>query len=229
MKKNVNYPGWELKYFDKALNFRKYQFLLIKNYISGTVAEAGPGNGVNLKFYQSLAKKIYLFEPSKKFIKKLKKYKNNKIQIINNFFKKSINKYNTIIYLDVLEHIKNDSKEILDAYNSLKKNGYLIINVPAFQHLYSKFDEDLMHFKRYEKKDFKKKLNLLKIYNYKMLYYDSLGYFLSFFSKIFIKNYKKKFGSKILIWNKLIPLSIFFDRLFLNFFGKSLIVFIKKS
>jgi 2-polyprenyl-3-methyl-5-hydroxy-6-metoxy-1,4-benzoquinol methylase len=123
MKKNVNYPGWELKYFDKALNFRKYQFLLIKNYISGTVAEAGPGNGVNLKFYQSLAKKIYLFEPSKKFIKKLKKYKNNKIQIINNFFKKSINKYNTIIYLDVLEHIKNDSKEILDAYNSLKKNG----------------------------------------------------------------------------------------------------------
>ena len=62
-----------------------------------------------------------------------------------------------------------------------------------------------------------------------MLYYDSLGYFLSFFSKIFIKNYKKKFGSKILIWNKLIPLSIFFDRLFLNFFGKSLIVFIKKS
>ena len=62
-----------------------------------------------------------------------------------------------------------------------------------------------------------------------MIYFDSLGYFLSLFSKIFIENYKKKFDFKISIWNKLIPLSIFFDRLFLNFFGKSLIVIIKKS
>jgi hypothetical protein len=229
MKKNINYPGWELKYFDKALNFRRYQFLLIKEYICGQVAEVGPGNGVNLNIYKSLAKKIYLFEPSKIFIKKLKKYKNKKIQIINTGFKKSKNKYNTIIYLDVLEHIKNDSKEIINAYSSLKKNGYLIINVPAFQHLYSKFDEDLMHFKRYSKKDFIKVLHILKIYNYKMLYFDCLGYFLSVLSKIFIKNYKINFGSKILIWNKLIPLSIFFDRLFFNFFGKSLIVFIKKT
>lgn len=229
MKKNINYPGWELKYFDKALNFRRYQFSLIKEYICGQVAEVGPGNGINLKFYKSLAKKIYLFEPSQMFIKKLKKNKNKKIKIINTVFTKSKNKYNTIIYLDVLEHIKNDSKEIMNAYNSLKKNGYLIINVPAFQHLYSKFDEDLLHFKRYSKKDFKKILYMLKIYNYKMLYFDCFGYFFSLLSKIFIKDYKINFVSKILIWNKLMPLSIFFDRLFFNFFGKSLIVFIKKS
>lgn len=228
MKNKINYPGWELKYFDKALNFRRYQLSFIKKYICGEVAEVGPGNGVNLKFYESLAKKIYLFEPSMTFIKRLKKYKNKKIKIINSFFKKSKNKYNTIIYLDVLEHIKNDSKEIFSAYSSLKKSGYLIINVPAFQHLYSKFDKDLMHFKRYKKKDFEKILYSLKIYNYKMIYFDSLGYFFSFFSKIFVKNYKKKFGFKISIWNKLIPLSILFDRLFFNFFGKSLIVIIKK-
>jgi hypothetical protein len=231
MKNNINYAGWELKYFDKALNFRRYQFSLIKEYICGEVAEVGPGNGVNLKIYQSHAKKIHLFEPSKIFIKKLKKYKNKnkKIKIVNSVFKKSKNKYNTIIYLDVLEHIKNDSKEIFNAYSSLKKNGYLIINVPAFQHLYSRFDKDLMHFKRYAKKDFKKILYSLKIYNYEMIYFDCLGYFFSLLSKFFIKNYKKKFGSKILMWNKLMPLSIFFDRLFLNFFGKSLIIFIKKS
>jgi len=228
-KKNINYPGWELKFFDKALNFRKYQFSLMQKYINGEVAEVGPGNGVNLKIYQTLAKKIYLFEPSKFFIKRLKKYKNPRIKVFNSTFERSKNRYDTIIYLDVLEHIKDDSKEIFNAYNSLKKNGYLIINVPAFQHLYSKFDEDLMHFKRYKKKDFKKILYSLKIYNYKMIYFDCLGYFLSLFSKILIKNYKIKFGSKISIWNKLIPLSIFFDRLFLNFFGKSLIVFIKKT
>ena len=40
--------------------------------------------------------------------------------------------YNSILYLDVLEHIKEDEKEIIKAYRSLKKNGSLIINVPAF-------------------------------------------------------------------------------------------------
>lgn len=52
MKNKINYPGWELKYFDKALNFRRYQLSFIKKYISGEVAEVGPGNGVNLKFYE---------------------------------------------------------------------------------------------------------------------------------------------------------------------------------
>jgi len=85
-KKNINYPGWELKFFDKALNFRQYQFSLMQKYINGEVAEVGPGNGVNLKNYETLAKKIYLFEPSKVFIKRLKKYKNRKIKVINSIF-----------------------------------------------------------------------------------------------------------------------------------------------
>ena len=28
------YSGWELKYFDKAINFRQYQYSLIKNKIN---------------------------------------------------------------------------------------------------------------------------------------------------------------------------------------------------
>ena len=62
--KNINYPGWELKYFDKAKNFRKYQFNLIKKNIKGNVAEIGPGNGVFLKYYVKNSKKIYLYEPT---------------------------------------------------------------------------------------------------------------------------------------------------------------------
>ncbi len=50
IKKNI-YDGWELKHFDNSKNFRKYQYELIKNFISGYTAEIGPGNGENLKFY----------------------------------------------------------------------------------------------------------------------------------------------------------------------------------
>ena len=34
-KKEINYDGWELKFFDKSKNFRNYQLKLIKNYIKG--------------------------------------------------------------------------------------------------------------------------------------------------------------------------------------------------
>ena len=46
IKKNIDYEGWELSYFDLSKNFRKYQFDLIKEFISGNVAEIGPGNGI---------------------------------------------------------------------------------------------------------------------------------------------------------------------------------------
>ena len=88
------------------------------------------------------------------------------------------------LYLDVLEHIKKDEKEIGKAFATLKKGGYLIINVPAFSHLYSQFDKDVGHHKRYEKKDFKNLVSKLKVKNTKYMYYDSIGYLLSLMSKM---------------------------------------------
>ena len=74
-KKKLLYEGWELKFFDKAINFRNYQFSLFKNYLCGSLAEIGPGNGVYVDKYKQYASKIYLYEPSKNFLKNLRKKK----------------------------------------------------------------------------------------------------------------------------------------------------------
>ena len=145
------------------------------------------------------------------------------------FFSLKENTYDSILYLDVLEHIENDHQEIIKAFNSLKDGGKLIINVPAFQHLYSNFDKDVKHFRRYSKKTL---LNLIKNLNYlsyELKYYDSLGYILSLMSKLFTKNYKNNFNKKIKLWNSLIPLSKILDTLIFHIFGKSLILIITKK
>lgn len=226
--RKYSYSGWELPYFDKAQNFRKYQYDLIKIHVKDHVAEIGPGNGLFLEKYIYLTKKkVDLFEPTKKFCLILKKKFKNKVEVFNSFFipKK---KYNTIIYLDVMEHIYNDKLEILKAYNNLTRNGKLIINVPAFTILFSKFDKDVNHFRRYQKNTFLKTLDELKIRNFNLLYYDSVGFVLSLFSKFFSKNYKRKFSLKIKIWDKLINLSRIIDMITFNSFGKSLLIIIKK-
>ena len=193
MLKNTNYLGWELKFFDSAKNFRQYQCDLIKKYIQGNIAEIGPGSGVFVSYYINLCNKLDLYEPTYKLFKKLQKSfrHKKKINIFNKEFKKK--KYDTILCFDVLEHIKDDHKLIHNAYFSLKKNCYLIINVPAFQSLYNQFDKDVGHYRRYRKEDFKKIFQKLKIKSVHYIYYDSIGYLLNLISKNFITNYKKNF------------------------------------
>jgi ubiquinone/menaquinone biosynthesis C-methylase UbiE len=231
MKMITQYPGWELNFFDKSKNFRKYQNELISKNIGDYVAEVGPGNGENLLLYKDKAKKIDLFEPSlilyNNLLKKIKSV--NNITLYKESFLVRKNKYDTIMYLDVLEHIENDKEELINAYRSLKTNGKLIINVPAFEHLYSKFDKDVGHYRRYSKKSF---LNLIKHISpkyYKMTYFDSVGYLLSLLSKIFSSDYKKNFEQKINFWNKLIPISRVIDKIIFHFFGKSLFIVIVKK
>ena len=229
-KKKINYDGWELKFFDKSKNFRNYQLNLIKKYVKGYIAEVGPGNGMNASSYIKYPKKIDLYEPTKKLYLELKKRfkKNNKVSNYNKKFLLQEEKYDSILYLDVLEHIKDDKAEILKAFKSIKKNGYLIINVPAFSHLYSKFDKDVGHHKRYEKEDMKTIFKNLKYKKLDLKYYDSIGYVLSLLSKLTLSNYKQKFEQKIKVWDSLIPFSKIIDLLSFNLFGKSLLVILKK-
>ena len=179
-------------------------------------------------YYIKNSKKIYLYEPTVAFNKNLKKNRSKRIRIINKKFRLKKNFFDTILYLDVVEHIENDKIEIKNAFKSLRKGGKLIINVPAFQHLYSQFDKDIDHFRRYSKSDFKKILDKLKIYHHQIIYFDSLGYMLSLLSKIFVKNYRNHFAKKIKFWDTLIPMSKFFDKILFHSFGKSLLVIIEK-
>ena len=69
---SINYDGWELKFFDEATKFRKYQFSLIVDHLKGNAGEIGPGNGIFLENYKTLVENIDLFEPSINLLNGLK-------------------------------------------------------------------------------------------------------------------------------------------------------------
>ena len=62
---------------------------------------------------------------------------NSRVRITKNSIYNIKQKFDTIIYLHVLEHIKNDKEEIEEASKKLNQNGTLIIMVPAHQKIYS--------------------------------------------------------------------------------------------
>ena len=226
-----NNSSWELKFFDAAKNWRKYQFKIISKYIQRNVLEVGPGTGNNLKYYKNKVSTITLLDINKKLVRSLKKkfYKNKKIKILNSNIHSIKKKFDTIMYMDVLEHIKTDKKEIKKAINLLSPGGHLIIFVPAFQILYSNFDRDIGHVRRYRKFFF---FNLAKKYKIKLIelkYFDSIGFIFAIINRLVGTNNQNNVGLGIKIWNNFIFLSKFFDFILKNMFGKSLLCVLKKD
>lgn len=232
MQKNTKYNGWELQSFDNAEKFRKYQLEIIRKYIRNKkILDVGSGSGGLIKYYQMETKNISIFEPSKNLYNKIKKkFKNSKINYFNNK-NKIKQKYDSILYMDVIEHIEDYENEINFILKKINKKGFLIINVPAFNFLYTDFDKSVGHIKRFTKKDFyylSKKFNL-KIK--KLEYYDSIGFILIFLSKYLLAFYLKtrNVSTNVKIWNFLIPLSKKIDKILYNKIGKSLICVLEKK
>ena len=224
------YPKAVTERFDNANFHINYCLKFIKKYLKGDILEVGAGCGSFTKNYLNKSiNSITLTELDKKNILDLKeKFKANaNIKILNKNIEDVRGKFDSIIYLHVLEHIKNDKKEILNATKRLNKNGFLVIMVPAHQKIYSNLDRAVGHFRRYEIEFFNKNFKSLEKINIKFL--DTMGYFLYLFNKFFFKKevYPSKF--KIFIWDKIFtPLTIIVDFIFRYRFGKCILVIYKK-
>jgi SAM-dependent methyltransferase len=59
--------------------------------------------------------------------------------------------FDTIVSMDVLEHIPDDALALREFYRVLKPGGRVILTVPAYPHLWSEHDIALMHFRRYQR------------------------------------------------------------------------------
>tara|TARA_B100001121_G_scaffold309494_1_gene336580 strand:- start:968 stop:1648 length:681 start_codon:yes stop_codon:yes gene_type:complete len=226
----MDYPGKELEIFDKATIWRKYVHFLVKNYLKEALLEVGAGIGSFTNNYKNDFSDITLTELDKSNIQKLsEKFKNTKIKINSNYTSNQTNKFNTILYMNVLEHIEKDVEEINIALEKLNVDGHLIILVPAHNELFTKFDKEIGHFRRY-KVDFFQNLNIGQNEILKLHYLDCFGYFLYFLNKIFFKDeiYPSKF--KIFIWDKIFtPFTIIIDKIFRYRYGKNILCIIKKK
>ena len=151
----------QIDIFYNTKNWKNYWTKGLSDFIKGDILDVGSGTGSNIPFYSKVinTSQITCLEPDKKLFSNLKKKHKNKKKIIIKNLKlsqlKNTKKYKTIIYADVLEHIKNDFKELRLALNHLKKNGRLIILCPAHNFLFTSFDKNVGHFRRYNKNMFK--------------------------------------------------------------------------
>lgn len=144
---------------------------LLKNFItpqnSSKILDIGSGTGETVTFLKSFNPKADFYgidnsqvavDYSKKHFKKIYKANAEKLPFKNNYF-------DTILLLDVLEHIKDQAQVLLEAKRVLKPKGQIILTSPALSFIWSKHDTQQHHYRRYTRSELRQlakttKLNL---------------------------------------------------------------------
>lgn len=234
MSDSFTYQGDELELFQHAKNWKTYFSHEIKPLINGNVLEVGAGIGATtLLLNDGTANKWLLLEPDEQMSTGLKK----KIaaatlpancQLQTGTINQVTETFDTIIYIDVLEHIDADGEELSKAAALLNAGGHIIVLSPAFQFLYNPFDKAIGHYRRYNKKMLRK-ISPPPLHIINNRYYDSVGYFAALLNKLLLRQ-KYPTIKQVLFWDRwMVPVSKITDKLFFHRFGKAIITAWKKS
>ena len=86
--------------------------------------------------------------------------------------------------LNVLEHIDDDVGALRDIGRTLRKEGRLLIYVPAFPVLFTRMDERVGHLRRYRRNDLRAKVDAAGFDVLTNDYVDSLGFLATLFYRI---------------------------------------------
>ena len=231
------YVGSELELFQHAINWKKYWKSKILPFVGEDVLEVGAGIGSStIGLVDSADCKTWTcLEPDSNLLSQIsskidKGILPDKLSLVNGTIDDLARstEYDLILYIDVLEHIKEDSLELEKASKRLKKGGRLVVLVPAHNFLFSPFDEAIGHYRRYNKKMIKDystpSLSLSKVF-----YLDSVGLIASLMNKALLKQTSPTL-KQISFWdNVIVPISRLVDLVSFNLMGKTVVgVWVKK-
>jgi 2-polyprenyl-3-methyl-5-hydroxy-6-metoxy-1,4-benzoquinol methylase len=228
MIKEGKYIGTELGLFENAHHWKNYFKSFLSPYLKGSILEVGAGiGGSTISLCDGTQDEWICLEPDLELAQEIEvRKKSGQIppvcKIVTSYLSELPvdHKFDSILYLDVIEHIENDAEELKIARDHLKPGGVLIILVPAHQFLYSPFDKKIGHFRRYNRTRLEQAIpaSLKKI---TVRYLDSVGLLASMSNKMLLKSNMPTL-SQIKFWdNYMVPFSKLTDRLCFFNLGKS--------
>jgi len=219
------YQGRELDVFATAANWKAYWSSRIRRWIGGDVLEVGAGQGVNTLLLHGAGVRSWLCqEPDPALAAAARNAVSDtpgcSVQVGTIESIGSL-KFDSILYIDVLEHIEADREELAAASRALREGGHLIVLSPAHQFLFSQFDASIGHYRRYNRASLRAcsppdcSLDA-------MFYLDCAGVMASLGNRILLRR-DQPAQAHIDFWDTcLVPVSQMVDRVFGYRLGKTI-------
>lgn len=218
-----------------AKPYFKWQFEQFQPYLGNRVADIGCGLG-NLSGFM-IDKETYIgVDIDTELVAKVKTvYAHNKNMeyLVGNIMNENIvtilkeKAIDTVICINVLEHIKEDDKALENMLAILPSGGFLCLIVPAGPWNYGTLDKIDNHFRRYNKTLLTEKLAIFPVQILKLYYFNMLGA-LGWFLKGKVLRQKAQTDDNYYLMNLLLPLIRFGERCLRPSIGLSLIMVVQK-
>ena len=122
-------------------------------------------------------------------------------------------KFDSVVIVNVLEHIENDIQELQIAKDVLNPDGKIIIFVPAMPSLYGSMDAISGHFRRYRRTELEAVVRAAGLETKSIHYFDPIGVLPYWLSYRVLKRQTLGTSSVALYDKVIIPMSIFLSRL----------------
>lgn len=230
MARDYHYPGAELRVFSEAKRWKHYLAGALRPYIRGAVLEVGAGLSETTPYLVNpdVSQWLCLEPDSALFNATAQQLAARNLPVTAIARQGTIDDlqatelFDTILYIDVLEHIEDDAAEMQKAAAHLRHGGNIIVLSPAYQWLYSPFDKAIGHYRRYNKKTLRSAAPV-GLEERSMFYLESAGLFLLAMNRFI---FRKKYPSRktVQFWDRLlIPVSKLADKILLHSTGKTII------
>lgn len=227
---DFRYVGSELGLFAAVHNWKSYWSSRIRPFIRGDILEVGAGIGSNTPFLNPGGNGRWIcLEPDSRLIAQLTE---NLAQTTVRRSYETVcgtlqtldagERFDTIVYIDVLEHIENDREELETAASRLRGGGRIIVLSPAHQWLFTPFDTAIGHFRRYNR-PMLRRISPASLRLEQLFYLDSVGLVLSIANLLLLRQ-SMPTKAQLRFWDQcVVPISRIFDRCLFSLAGKSIV------
>lgn len=191
---NLHYPGKDIQLFAEAKNWKQCVSNKIQPRLGQRVLEVGAGIGGMTRYLdRGESSEWVCLEPDARLLSQLQRsllsgdLPDNCQPVHGTIFDiAQAETFDSILYIDVIEHIENDTAELQRASEHLRPGGALILLAPAHQLLYSPFDRAIGHARRYSKKRIEA-VSPPQLQLTKLCYLDSAGLLATFANRFILR------------------------------------------
>jgi len=217
------YAGSELEIFEKARHWKAYLRRCMEPYLVGSVLEVGAGLGANTRQFAALNfDRWTCLEPDESLLEQIEPGGRRELIAGDLYALDSSRLFDAILYVDVLEHIADDSAELRRASAHLNPGGALIVLSPAHPWLFTPFDRAIGHYRRYTRQSLQAAVPR-HLRREKLIYLDSVGMLASLANRLLL-NQRMPTAAQIRTWDSvLVPCSRLLDPLLGGTVGKSVL------
>ena len=231
-----HYSGRELDLFGTATHWKGYVKSALAPYLVGHVLEIGAGmGGSTVALCSDRQESWTALEPDANLCAELQaRIKQAKLPVSIEVKTGSLSdldattRFSCILYLDVLEHIKDDAAELAAAAQHLAPGGALVVVAPAHPWLFTEFDRAIGHFRRYTARTLAR-LTPAGLELARLEYLDSVGLFASLANRVALRTATPT-ARQVGFWdNFMVPISRRVDPLLFYRVGKSILSVWRKA